>query len=206
MGNTTLLDARCDGAGNRRRMEKTGSLGQAQAETRPKPGGHVWPPLPYPGTVAANQGTIRAPKALRKSDPRPPTPPNPMNKVLLIARIVAGLPLLAIGVMHITGSAPMGPILEGANMPNAEITAQVAPIVEILAGLLLISGLLARPAALLAIASMGGALATHLRFDHTQFEWADEPPMVLPIIVLGLSLLILAKGPGCPRLGGKKAD
>ena len=37
-----------------------------------------------------------------------------MKNLLLVARLIAGIPLLSIGLQHATGAAPMLPILEGA--------------------------------------------------------------------------------------------
>jgi len=125
-----------------------------------------------------------------------------MQKPLGIARILASLPLLAIGAMHFTGSAPLLPILEGANVPQAELIDKLAPIAEIVAGLLLLMGYRARIGALLGIGSMAGAIATHLKFVPTEaFAWPDEPPIALPIAVLVLCLLVLAKGPGAWAVG-----
>lgn len=129
-----------------------------------------------------------------------------MHQTLGIARILAGLPLLLIGAMHIFGQAPLGPILEGAKMPMPELTAQVAPILEVLAGLLLVLGFRGRVGALLGIGSMIAALATHLRFEATAtFAWPDEPPIALPIATLVLCVLVLVKGPGAWALGRRRA-
>ncbi len=129
-----------------------------------------------------------------------------MNQLLGIARIMAGLPLLAIGGMHLFGTAPLGPILEGANMPMADVTAKVAPVLEVLAGLMLLLGYRGRLGAILGIGSMAAALATHVRFEATEaFAWPDEPPIALPILTLVLCLVVLAKGPGSWALGRRGA-
>ena len=125
-----------------------------------------------------------------------------MHQFLGIARILAGLPLLVIGAMHLFGQAPLGPILEGANMPMPELTAQLAPVIEVLAGLMLVLGFRGRVGAILGIGSMAAAIATHLRFEATEtFAWPDEPPIVLPIVVLLLCALVVVKGPGAWALG-----
>ena len=129
-----------------------------------------------------------------------------MSKFLTLIRLVAAIPLLLIGIQHVTGAAPMLPILTGAGLPEPELTAQLAPFLEVAGGALLLLGLFARFGALLAVGSMVGALAAHLRFDHTQFEWPDEPPIALPIAILVCALIVLAMGPGAFALQGKKGN
>ena len=127
-----------------------------------------------------------------------------MEKVKFIARVLAAVPLLLIGIQHLTGMAPMQPILEGAGLPFPEITATVAPIFEILGALLLLLGFQARLGGLITMGSMVGAIAAHVLFDHAKFEWADEPPMALPIIIFVLAAFILVAGPGAWALQSKK--
>ncbi len=125
-------------------------------------------------------------------------------KHMLAARLIAGLPLLVIGVMHATGSAPMRPILEGAGIPMPHFNAAVAPIVEIVAGLLILGGALTRVGAALAIGTMAMALFVHMKFVPTDaFSWEDEPPIVLPIVVLLSAVYLFWRGGGAWSLDGK---
>jgi putative oxidoreductase len=125
-------------------------------------------------------------------------------KHILAPRLIAGLPLLGIGVMHITGSAPLKPILEGAGIPMAHLNSLVAPIVEIVAGLLILSGALTRVGAAMAMGTMAVALYTHMAFEATEtFAWEDEPPIVLPIVVLLSAIYLLWRGGGAWSLDGK---
>lgn len=117
---------------------------------------------------------------------------------VLIPRFIAGAPLLAIGAMHLTGAAPMRPILEAAGIPLVELNAVAAPIFEVLAGLMLLSGGLARLGGALAIGSMSVAIYAHIVAD-----WADEPPIALPIAVWLASAYILWKGGGAWSLDGR---
>ncbi len=108
-----------------------------------------------------------------------------------IARILIALPLLGIGIQHLVGVAPLEPILRGAGIPLPELNAIVGPVMQVLAGALLITGYFARIGAALTIPAMSMAIYTHLVHD-----WADEPPLPLPIILILLSLFILWKGAG----------
>ena len=111
-----------------------------------------------------------------------------------VIRILASLPLIGIGSMHLIGAAPLLPILEGAGLPFPELSARVIPIVQVLAGLLLLTGFGARIGALVAMGTMAGALFTHVRFD-----WADEPPVALPLLVLAGATYVTIRGAGCLR-------
>lgn len=114
-----------------------------------------------------------------------------MSKLLLTARLAAALPLLAIGTQHLIGSAPLLPILEGAGVPFPELGALVTPPVQVLVGALLLVGAFPRLAALAVYPLMAGALFAHLRFD-----WADEPPIALPIASMAFATLVLLRGAG----------
>ncbi|MFK7884650.1 MAG: DoxX family protein [Phycisphaerales bacterium] len=125
------------------------------------------------------------------------------SKRTIVPRLVAGLPLIGINAMHLTGMAPLKPILEGASIPMPGVNAIAGPVFGVIAGLLMLSGAFARIGAALAIGSMTVALYTHAVFDHANFEWADEPPIVLPIVVLLASVWVLWKGAGAWSVDGR---
>ncbi len=109
-----------------------------------------------------------------------------------VIRILASLPLIGIGIMHLVGAAPLLPIIEGAGIPFPELNALVAPVVQILAGFMLLTGFGVRVGAFLALGTMAGALFAHVRFD-----WADEPPIALPLMVMAGASYVLVRGAGC---------
>ncbi len=115
-------------------------------------------------------------------------------KWVIAARLIAAVPLVGIGVMHLTGSAPLKPILEAAGTPLPGVNAIVAPLVQIAAGVLLATGAFARMGGALAIGTMLAALHAHLTIE----EWPnpDEPPLALPIVVLASALLVVIVGAG----------
>lgn len=112
-------------------------------------------------------------------------------KHVIVARVIAGVPLAGLGFMHLIGAAPMKPILEAAKIPLPDLNAVVAPLVEVVAGLLLLSGAFARIGAILACVTMAVAIYAHLAAD-----WVDEPPIALPIAVLLAALYVLWRGGG----------
>ena len=119
---------------------------------------------------------------LRRTDPA---------RTLLLARLLAAVPLVGIGLQHLTGAAPLAPILESACLPWPELSATVAPLGQLLAGALLAVGFWARLAGLLGAVQMVVALYTQVVVD-----WTEEPPLLLPIVVLAASLAVLWRGAG----------
>ncbi|MFN7022402.1 MAG: DoxX family protein [Phycisphaerales bacterium] len=121
-------------------------------------------------------------------------------KHVIIARLIAGVPLVGIATMHLLGAAPMKPILEAAKIPLPDLNAIVAPIIELIAGLLILSGAFARIGAVLGCATMVVAIYAHMVAD-----WADEPPIVLAIAVLLAALYVLWRGGGAWSLDAASA-
>lgn len=113
------------------------------------------------------------------------------SKATIIPRVIAGLPLAGINTMHLTGQAPIRPILEGAGVPFVGLNAVLAPLLGLLAGLSLLAGAYVRVGSFLALGFSVVAIYTHLVHD-----WADEPPIVLPIVILLCAAWILPKGAG----------
>ncbi|MEO1369427.1 MAG: DoxX family protein [Acidobacteriota bacterium] len=112
-------------------------------------------------------------------------------KHLAVLRLAAAVPLIGIGAQHILGSAPMLPILEGAQFPFASFFAVLVPWLEIVAGAALVVGFFARPAALTALVIMGAAV-----YAHAVHDWADEPIIVLPLAVAICVAQVLWGGAG----------
>ncbi|MEM1177582.1 MAG: DoxX family protein [Acidobacteriota bacterium] len=112
-------------------------------------------------------------------------------KHLAVLRLVAAVPLIGIGAQHILGTAPMLPILEGAQFPLAAFFAVLVPWLEIIAGVGLVLGFFARPAALTALVIMGAAV-----YAHAVHDWVDEPVIILPLAVAICCAQILWGGAG----------
>ena len=113
------------------------------------------------------------------------------SKLTIIPRVLAGLPLTGINIMHLTGQAPIRPILEGAGVPFVGLNAVLAPILGLLAGLSLLAGAFARVGSFLALGFSVVAIYTHMVHD-----WEGEPPIVLPIVILLCAAWIIWKGAG----------
>jgi len=129
------------------------------------------------------------------------------SKIPVVARVLGGGPLLAFGAMHLSGAAPMKPLVEAAGFPAPELNAVLAPIAQVLAGLLILSGAFTRVGGVIAIATMLGALYTHAQIGTD--EWPTPQPdgsiapgpepmflMVLAVVIILASAFLLWKGAG----------
>jgi putative oxidoreductase len=119
------------------------------------------------------------------------------HRLTVIPRIVAGVPLLAIGLVHIV--APdfgMRPLVEAAGIPFGAVVSPVAVGFEVVAALSLLLGLWARVGALLAIPTMTGAAYAHLAIGDWPNGAENEPPLALPIVVALAAAFVLWRGAG----------
>jgi len=112
------------------------------------------------------------------------------SKHILVARTVAGAPLALFGLMHLAGVMPMKPLLKAAGMPGAGVMAIVAPLGQLAAGLLLLSGAFARIGAVLAIGTMLGALHTHVQIPGDGWPESNGGPEE-PVFMMGLAAVII---------------
>jgi uncharacterized membrane protein YphA (DoxX/SURF4 family) len=76
------------------------------------------------------------------------------NKITIVPRVLAGLPLLGFGVLHFVKPGHFRDILLASDIPMVELNVYAAPVAEVLGGLLLLLGLYARVGGLLGIATM----------------------------------------------------
>jgi putative oxidoreductase len=140
-----------------------------------------------PTSVAKGIG-LPAPNRIRATGPR---------RHLLLARIVAGVPLLGLGLAHVlVPEAPMRPLVEAAGIPFAGVVSPLGVAVEIVAGLSLLLGLWARVGGFLALPVMLGAVYAHLVIDVWPNGPENEPPIALPVAVLICAAYVLWRGPG----------
>ncbi len=119
------------------------------------------------------------------------------NRHLLVPRLVAGLPLFGIGLIHIIDpELRMDPLVEAAGLPLVSVLAPLAVAIEVVAGAMLLAGLFARIGALLAIPTMLVAIYAHLTIDVWPNGADNEPPILLPIVVAVCAAYILWRGAG----------
>ena len=126
------------------------------------------------------------------------------HKHLALLRILAGLPLLLFGVLHLLNPEPFRSILVASSIPFVELNLVLAPLAEVLAGALLFSGYLSRIGGLLGIGTMVTAIYSTLvlaSLDLTELPTGlaavpEVPPLVLPAVVLLASAYVTWRGAG----------
>ena len=118
------------------------------------------------------------------------------DKHILVPRLIAGLPLLILGAKHYIDMDHFRRILEVSGLPMPELSAVAAPAAEILAGVLLLTGFLARVGGLLGIATMLPAIVSTVKIMGIVGDKPFVPPLPVPIVVLLCSAYVLWRGGG----------
>jgi uncharacterized membrane protein YphA (DoxX/SURF4 family) len=123
--------------------------------------------------------------------------------LLLFTRVAGGLPLLFYGGLHLIDPLGFRSLLHAAGIaPEADLMV-VVPLVEMVAGILLLAGSWARVGALLAVLAMIPAIHASLvlaegsgnpRVDTDILPQA--PPLWMPLLVMLCVLIVLARGAG----------
>lgn len=119
------------------------------------------------------------------------------SRHILLARVVAGVPLFGIGLAHVfVPEAAIRPMVEAAGFPFPAVVAPVGVAIQIVAGLSLLLGLWARIGGFLAVLSMLGAIYAHVVIDVWPGSVEEGPPDALPIVVLAGAAYVLWRGAG----------
>ena len=117
------------------------------------------------------------------------------SRATIVVRVIGGVPLLLIGLVHAFGtSAPMQPLVEAMGLPFAGVLAPLAVAAEIVAALSLLLGLWARAGGLLAVGVMAVAFAAHLVIE--VWPSPNEPPTPLPLVILACAAYVAWRGAG----------
>lgn len=119
------------------------------------------------------------------------------SRHVIVLRVIAGLPLLGIGLMHVVSPAHgMTPLVEEAGFPLPGLLSPLSVWMEIAAGVLLLAGFWARLGGLLALATMLGAVYAHLAIEVWPNGAESEPPLMLPIVVGLCAVYVTWRGAG----------
>jgi NADH dehydrogenase len=116
-------------------------------------------------------------------------------KSLLVLRLLAGLPLVYFGVLHLVYPDDFRAILAAGRLPHSDLSVAVVPLVEILAGLLLLAGLLTRVGGMLALGVMVPALLVTVEFMERNGA-PSVPPLLVPLLVALSSVVLVLLGGG----------
>ena len=114
---------------------------------------------------------------------------------MLLPRLLAGLPLVVFSAMHFMNPQHFRDILTAGGVPMVDVTVWVASSSEMLGGLLLLTGFLARVGGLLGIGTMVPAILTTVRLASLR-DPPMVPPLLLPIMVCVASIVVLVLGGG----------
>ena len=119
-----------------------------------------------------------------------------------VVRVLTGLFFVSTGIGKFADHAKEVTDFRSFEVPWPEVAVPVVGTVELVGGLLLIVGLLTRPAALLLACTMIGALATAGRVEGGSFH------LVYPPVLLVLMIFLVWAGPGClsldERIAGRR--
>jgi uncharacterized membrane protein YphA (DoxX/SURF4 family) len=117
--------------------------------------------------------------------------------ILLLLRVVVSLPLLFFGILHLVSPDTLREILITGGQPLVFLHSRLVPVVEILAGVLLLMGFLVRLGAILAFGVMVPAALATLRIT-ADGVGPTVPNLALPatLAVASFLLALLGAGPG----------
>jgi len=115
--------------------------------------------------------------------------------LLLLLRVVVSLPLLFFGVMHLVSQDVLREIMVAAGLPLIDLHGLLVPLVEILAGVLLLVGFLTRLGAVLAFGVMVPAILATLHVTDGRAASA-LPTLALPVTLAVASFFLALLGGG----------
>jgi uncharacterized membrane protein YphA (DoxX/SURF4 family) len=130
------------------------------------------------------------------------------SKLLLIARVLAGGPLVVFGIIHLIKPEHLRDILTASSIPLVDINVIAASVAELIGGVLLVSGFMSRIGALFGVATMLPAIYSTIVLMHMTVEKLPGgltevpfvPPMPLPVMIVIMSLIIGFLGGGRPSV------
>ncbi|MEZ6235395.1 MAG: DoxX family protein [Phycisphaerales bacterium] len=111
----------------------------------------------------------------------------------VLPRLVAGVPLAIAGLLHVVGAAPVEPLLAKAGFPAPGVLGIVAPLAQVVAGVLLCAGWMTRVGAGIGVAVMVGAIVVHFLIPNNQWPQPDSGlPGPEPVGGLVMAFLLVA--------------
>jgi len=115
--------------------------------------------------------------------------------LLLLLRVVVSLPLLFFGVLHLARPYVLREMLMTVGMPLVNLHSLVVPLVEIIAGVLLLVGFLTRLGAVLAFGVMVPAVLVTVQVTAGS-EGPPVPTLALPATIAVASFVLALLGGG----------
>jgi uncharacterized membrane protein YphA (DoxX/SURF4 family) len=119
----------------------------------------------------------------------------PRWKIILLPRLLAGVPLVVFSAMHFMNPQGFRDILSAGGVPMVEGNVWAASSAEMLGGVLLLTGFFARVGGMLGVGTMVPAILTTVRLASLP-DTPMVPPLPLPIMVLVASTVVVVLGGG----------
>jgi len=117
------------------------------------------------------------------------------RKIMLLPRLLAGVPLVFFGISHFMNPQHFRDILTAGGVPMVEVNVWAAASALVLGGVLLLTGFFARVGGLLGIVTMVPAIVVTVRLASVP-DSPFVPPLPVPIVVLLASAVVLVLGGG----------
>ena len=117
------------------------------------------------------------------------------RKIMLLPRLLAGVPLVFFGISHFMNPQHFRDILTAGGVPMVEVNVWAAASALVLGGVLLLTGFFARVGGLLGVVTMVPAIVVTVRLASVP-DPPFVPPLPVPIVVLVASAVVLVLGGG----------
>jgi uncharacterized membrane protein YphA (DoxX/SURF4 family) len=117
------------------------------------------------------------------------------RKIMLLPRLLAGVPMVFFGASHFMNPQHMREILTAGGVPMVEVNIWAAASALVLGGVLLLGGFFARVGGLLGIVTMAPAIVVTIQLARVPNP-PFVPPLPVPILVLAASAVVLVLGGG----------
>ena len=137
---------------------------------------------------------MRLIQQLRRTTPR---------KIILLPRLLAGVPLVVLSAMHFMNPQHFRDILTAGGVPMVDVNVWAASSAEMLGGVLLLTGFFARVGGMLGVGTMVPAILTTVRLASLP-DSPLVPPLPLPILVLVASKVVLVLGGGAGSVDAQR--
>jgi uncharacterized membrane protein YphA (DoxX/SURF4 family) len=139
---------------------------------------------------------IRFMRRLQQTKPR---------KIILLPRLLAGVPLVVFSAMHFMNPHHFHDILTAGGVPLVDVNVWAASWAEMLGGVLLLTGFFARVGGMLGVGTMVPAILTTVRLASLP-DTPMVPPLPLPIMVFVASAVVLVLGGGAWSVDARRNE
>jgi uncharacterized membrane protein YphA (DoxX/SURF4 family) len=127
------------------------------------------------------------------------------RKIMLLPRLLAGVPMVFFGASHFMNPQHMREILTAGEVPMVEVNIWASASALVLGGGLLLAGFFARVGGLLGIVTMAPAIVVTIRLASVPNP-PFVPPLPVPILVIAASAVVLVLGGGAWSVDARRKE